>query len=44
LDDLALDPNLDKEATLGKFDDAKLDLKSNCTFAKNKKLEKMSLF
>jgi hypothetical protein len=40
LDDPTLDPNLDKEAMLGRHDDAKLDPESNCTFAKGKKLEK----
>jgi len=38
LDDPTLDPNLDNKATLRKFDDAKLDPKSNYTFAKCKEL------
>jgi len=33
---LTLDPNLDKEATLGKPDDVKPNLESNYTFAKSK--------
>jgi len=40
LDDLTLDPNLDKEAMLGKPDDVKLDLKSNYTFVKGKEPKK----
>jgi hypothetical protein len=42
LDDLALDLDLDldKEATLGKLDDAKPNLESNCTFVEGKELEK----
>ncbi len=44
LNNPTLDPNLDKEATLGKLDDAKPDPKSNCTFVKGKKLEKKSLY
>jgi hypothetical protein len=44
LDDLALDLNLDKEATLGKPNAAKPDLESNFTFAKGKKPKKMSLY
>jgi hypothetical protein len=44
LNDPTLDPDLDKEATLGKLDDAKPNLKSNCTFAKSKELEKKNLY
>jgi hypothetical protein len=36
LDGLVLDPNLNKEATLGKHDDVKPNLESNYTFAKSK--------
>ncbi len=43
LDDPTLNFDLYKEATLSKPDDAKLDLKSNYTFAKGKKLEKKKL-
>jgi hypothetical protein len=38
LDNLALDLYLNKETTLGKPNDAKLDLKSNYTFAKKPKI------
>ncbi len=44
LDDPIIDLDLDKEAMLGRPNDAKLDPKSNYTFAKGKKLEKMSLY
>jgi hypothetical protein len=44
LDDLTLDPNLDKEAMLGKLDDVKPNLESNDTFAKGKELKKESLY
>jgi hypothetical protein len=44
LDDPTLDPNIDKEAMLGKPNDAKLDPKSNCTFAKGKEPRKKSLY
>jgi len=43
LDGLALDPNLNKEAMLGKHDDVKPNLESNYTFAKSKE-QKKSLY
>ncbi len=36
LDGPTLDLDLDKEATLSKPNDVKLDLESNCTFVKGK--------